>query len=378
MSRPESIKNNTFCPTPWIHASTDSIGYLRVCCICNVSPFSALRKESGVLYNGKKDLIPRNHKLYKEMRAAMISNVRHPLCGQCWEKEKAGLLSQRQINTTIFYTDVMEKAFKLTQKDGTINANDFPIRYYDLRLGNKCNCRCTICSPSNSSMWDGGRVTDWSAELDTPYLKDLIKNLKYADRFYLTGGEPTIVKNNWKLIQLMIDQGHNEHIDLVFNINCVVLTKKMLDIWGKFKGVGLGFSVDGIGEIYEQIRIPAKWETTKKHILLFEEYSHPNTYGAFTLTISSVNILNIIDLFKWCINQKFTKIAKEFHFNLLVRPSDIDIRHIDLEQKRVIVKKYEEFYKWIDENLSPEDIDRCKGPFQGMINTIMVNENETI
>ena len=40
-----------------------------------------------------------------------------------------------------------------TSEDGTIDTEKVPLEYLDLRLGNLCNLKCRICSPSESSLW---------------------------------------------------------------------------------------------------------------------------------------------------------------------------------------------------------------------------------
>ena len=367
----------TFCPVPWIHSSTNSVGDLRVCCVCNVPPFSNLIDERGRRLNAANSLLPRNHPLYKEMRLSILTNKKHPLCKQCWDRERVGLLSQRKTSEEKFFPDVKEKAIKLTKEDGSIREKDFPIRYYDLRLGNKCNCRCIMCNKEDSSMWNRDeKITDWSGNLDTPYLNNLIDDLKHVRRFYLTGGEATVNDNHWKLVDIILNRGHHKHITLDYNTNGVFLTKGMLEIWGKFQCIGIAFSIDGIGKVFEQIRTPAKWDVVKDNLLLFEKESYPNTYAGFAITASSINILNIIDLFKWYSQQGFKKIHLVPHFNILQHPVRLDIMRMDLEQKKEIIKDYEEFYKWIDDNLSLEDASKCKAPFKGMINMMMGNENE--
>jgi len=41
-----------------------------------------------------------------------------------------------------------------------------------------------------------------------------------------------------------------------------------------------------------------------------------------------------------------------------------------LEQKDTIIKEYEEFYTWMDENLSEESSKICKEQFMGIINSM--------
>ena len=372
------MPKNTFCPVPWNHYSVNSRGDLRVCCIGANKPFSYLYKD-GIQLNAERDLVPRNHELYKELRIAMLSGIEHPYCEQCWDRERNKLESNRDTYKDHFYPDVMEQAIKLTKKDGSIDVKDFPISYYDLRLGNKCNCKCITCNDINSSMWDNGKVTDWSGgNFETPYMKELISNLEYIDRIYLTGGETTIIESHWKLLDLLIEKGYNSSVALEYNTNGVVLTKKMLDIWGKFKSVGIGFSIDGMGEVFEKIRYPAKWSTIVKNLKLFEDHAHPNTYSSFAMTVSSINILNVLDFFKWHMSLNFKKIHQYPHFNVLYRPENINIRNIDKEQKLIIAKKYDEFYIWLKDNVPEYDYEKYKGNFAGVINSMMENTNEII
>lgn len=370
MATPESVKHS-FCPIPWIHTSMDSIGNLRLCCMANLAPFSYFRKEDQTRYNAEFDLLPRNHEYSKFVRSEMLKGNKSDMCRQCWVLEDAGLNSNRMSALEHSYPDEIYRAVELTEEDGTIDPKDFPIRYYDLRLGNKCNSRCIICNSENSSMW--GRLVDWShGILETPYLKHLMKNSSTIDRMYFTGGEPMIGKNHWQLLDFFIEEGHAGHIALDYNSNGVVMTKNILDKWKHFKSVGVGFSVDGIGEVYEKIRIPSKWKTIEKNLQLFDDYGHSNTCASFAMTVLSLNILNIIDLFKWYYKKNFKRIYTNPHFNILSRPLDMDIRRIPLEQKHIIKKEYDKFYNWVDENCNEDEyiINAIKTNFSGVINTM--------
>ena len=359
---------DTFCVIPWIHSSTDSLGFLRVCCLCNVKPRSYLL-EDGTPVNASKKFSPRNNVTYKKMRVAMLTGKKYDACKQCWDREKAGLISNRYVNSVSFYSHIKERAIRLTQKDGTINEKDFPVLYYDLRMGNKCNCKCIMCNPNNSSMWSkDGSSSDWCGDLNSPYLTYMIENLKDVHRIYLTGGEVTIIENHWKLLNLIIQKGFSKDIMLDYNVNGVVLKKKMFEVWEQFSHVSLGFSIDGIGEIFEQIRFPAKWENIRKNILYFEEYSGRNTFGIFTITVNSINILNILELFKWYISENLKKIRVVPHFNILTSPMHLSIRNIPPEKKEEVSKEYENFYRWIDQNISSEYASSCRSTFEGIKN----------
>ena len=219
---------HSFCPKPWMHTSMNNRGDLRTCCTINLLPFSFLTKEDETRYNAKTDLFPRNHKYTKILRASMLAGERHPMCRRCWEIEDAGLVSSRFAWQNYFFPGFEEKAIELTQEDGTIDPKDFPIQSYDLRFGNLCNSKCVICGPAISSMW--GEVTDWSdGNLENPYIQELLNSAEHITRLYVTGGEPMINKNHWRLIDTLIQKGHSKNITIDYNTNCVLLTKEMLD-----------------------------------------------------------------------------------------------------------------------------------------------------
>ncbi len=359
--------NKYFCPVPWIHTSMDSTGDLRICCICKYGSASMLKKEDGTSYNAKNDKIPRNHKLYKEMRSLMLKGERHKLCRHCKELEDIKLESNRQ-GYNNRYSEYYDNIIKYTDEDGTINESKIPLVYYDLRLGNKCNCKCIICDKVNSSMW--GSVTNWTdISLDTPYLNELIKNSKNIKNIYFTGGEPTINEHHWKLLDILLENS-STNIELDYNTNGVFLTEDMFKIWRQFKSTGIGFSIDGINETFEKIRSPAKWKTIEKNLKLFDKNGSETIFGIIAATISSINILNIIDLFKWCHTQKFKWIAKEFHFNILHTPTEMNIVNINSVEKERIKKEYEKFYIWIDKNCLPSNVGRIKKGFKGIINAL--------
>ena len=357
--------NNAFCCIPWIHSSMDSNGDLRVCCICKYPPYSYFYKKDGSVYNAKNDKVPRNHNLYKKIRASILKNKRHPLCKHCEELENVGLYSNRQAFNNI-YSKYYEDIIKYTDEDGTIDESKIPLVYYDLRLGNKCNCKCIMCDSCNSSMW--GELNNWTdINLNTPYLIELIQNAKNIKTIYFTGGEPMINEHHWKLLNIFLENSYN-HIVVDYNSNGVYLKEDMFKVWSQFHSVNIGFSIDGINEIFEQIRIPAKWKTVEKNLKLFDKNASESIRASICVTVSSINILNIIDLYKWFIKQNFKWIQNHFHFNILHIPDSIAIGNVDLKEKEMIKIEYEKFYLWLDDNI--QNNNEIKNNFKGIINAL--------
>jgi sulfatase maturation enzyme AslB (radical SAM superfamily) len=148
---------------------------------------------------------------------------------------------------------------------------DYSLAYLDLRLGNLCNLKCRMCSPFNSSqiakehmelekkdeaykvVWAktfgrfDPRITEVQSWFERDYLWDqiidLIPSLK---KVYMTGGEPTLIQNNFKFMNECIRKGRRD-IVLFFNTNCTNVNKKFTSLIGQFGRVNINASVDGSG-----------------------------------------------------------------------------------------------------------------------------------
>ena len=160
----------TFCILPWIHLSTRPNGHLRLCCTANASSAGKTNDkkwggEVGVLKNssGKPanlnttDLITAwNNDFMKTTRQQMLNGEIPASCSKCFKEEKAGHLSKRNWETEYWSKKIdVEKLLDETNKDGSVKPQ---ISYIDLRLGSKCNLKCIMCSPHDSSLW----VNDWN------------------------------------------------------------------------------------------------------------------------------------------------------------------------------------------------------------------------
>jgi organic radical activating enzyme len=66
-------------------------------------------------------------------------------------------------------------------------------------------------------------------------LKQVEKEMEHVDKIYFTGGEPTLIKAHWNLLQKFIDSGHAHHISLDYNTNASSIRDEYFQIWSKFK-----------------------------------------------------------------------------------------------------------------------------------------------
>ena len=127
-------------------------GDVRVCCQANVTPNrGVLRKHDGTAYNAGKDDLQeaRNAELMKTMRSQMLLGEWNEECGRCKQEEEAGLNSRRQYEQ-LNWNYTIDKAMEETDLDGSIEVDETPLKYFDLRFGNFCNLKCRMCGPTDS------------------------------------------------------------------------------------------------------------------------------------------------------------------------------------------------------------------------------------
>jgi organic radical activating enzyme len=367
----------SFCTLPWIHAATNSNGSIRACCqmIYNDKeiPFGNIYKDDGTSLNGSDNINDhRNTKNWKSLRKTMLAGKRHSACKLCWDEEDNNMESKR-MQHNIINESLIEDMLGKTKDDGTINPDDFPISYWDLRFGNKCNIKCRTCGPTDSDQWYG----DWKVLgqgdtfktkdgdtveieeiapnkfktpeifkwVDDSNLWDSIKtNIKKVNRFYFTGGEPTVNLKHRELLDFMIEQDVAKDIVLEYNTNMVGIPESVYAQWSQFKEVNLGMSIDGIYEHFEYIRHPGKWSKVDKSIRKVDsDLRLKNTTASYTVTLSVMNVVHILDMIWWHKEQNYNRVNPNVIIHNLYYPKFYNIVNLPEPTKVIIKNLYADF-----------------------------------
>ena len=306
---PEKIKNS-FCVLPWMHSATTTDGKFKVCCWYRNKNSDIddtfLTDDNGNIMNGETISLDetRNAKQLKEVRKVMLSGVLPDLCFKCKNLEKY-INGSKRTNQNNMYMKYLKDVFEYTNDDGSIDPVDFPVLKYDLRMGNICNCKCVICSSKFSNMH--GPTIDWIKNLDNQYMQDIINSPDILE-IYLTGGETTVMKLHWDFIDRLIELDRAKNIYIKYAINGVIMKEDFVYKWAKFRKSMICFSIDGMGDVYEKIRTPAKWNIVKKNLELFEKLSRdlPQMVGVITPTVCTFNVYAIPELMKWILDKNWT------------------------------------------------------------------------
>lgn len=135
-------------------------------------------------------------------------------------------------------------------------------------------------------------------ESDKFMFGELLADTGKLRELYFTGGEPFINRQLRRILDLLVARGDHERIVLQFNSNLTSLEKGLLDTLATFKHISLAASVDAAGQYYEYIRHPARWPRVAANIGKIGRL--PNVNLTFVPIISAYNVLNIVELCRYC------------------------------------------------------------------------------
>jgi len=381
------MKSKTFCVMPWNSLATNASGVYRIC--CNSTPGkNTIKNEKGEALKIHMHLPSEiwNTYTYTKIRQQMLDGERPEMCSRCFKEEDAGIESARVNWNKKWYKQ--DKEYKVFEEPD--------IQYVDLRLGNLCNLKCRMCNPYSSNQWveewnkvvtkaelvpnfpindeESKRLTNMTWPKNEKTWKSLIEIANTIEEIYLTGGEPTLAIEQYKLFDILIEQNLTKKIKLKYNTNLTNIPKKMLEYWEHFKKIQINASIDAFGELNRYIRYPTAWSSVEKNISRFVEM--PNVEVQLHCTVQTYNILNLSDLFNWMKKYKTIKL----YLNILNHPRSLNIQvlpkelkelaeqrlsaHLDLPKVKEVINYMwaEDFTKYLEEFFNyNETLDNLRG-----------------
>ncbi len=172
-------------------------------------------------------------------RQQMLKGERPEGCSYCWKMEDTGEMSDRHYRSGEPWAMQDFTAIKQNPID-----DRWTPRYVEVNFNNACNFKCSYCSPQFSTTWGKeiavygqyptspphnapehfqGRKRPIPHKEDNPYVTafwkwwpTLYKNLKH---FRMTGGEPMMDNNTYKVFQYIIDNPKEDlHLNVTSNM----------------------------------------------------------------------------------------------------------------------------------------------------------------
>jgi hypothetical protein len=313
--------SSLFCPLPWHSLAIRNDGNYRVCCHANVSEARGLLlNEKDEVLNASEDSleVARNSPTLKNIRSEMLQGKWPSACTRCQREETAGIRSKRIYANEMFNLQGEEEFAKTnTAADGSIDSKEFVLKDLDLRFGNKCNLKCRMCGPSDSSFWYGDYEAIQGREYAAPSTLDWYENPEFwtnlkkdsakLEHIYVVGGEPLLIDRHYEFLNFLISEKCADQVIIEYNTNLTVLPQKALDLWKHFRQVRIGVSLDAWGPLNNYIRHPSKFSVLEKNIETLDQ-TGDNIVVWLASTVSILNFYDLSDLIIWKLGKKFKKV----------------------------------------------------------------------
>lgn len=373
---PESV-----CVMPWVHFHVAQNGLVTPCC---QSPW----KDEDALGDINKQSIEEiwNNSEIRDLRKKMLQGKKDSRCARCFEKEKDGWLSLREISNNDYLnkTDIL----KITDTDGSVN--DLPV-YFDIRFSNACNLKCRICGPWASSQWHSDAIAVGLKDKNTPamtnslnasqlFFDDFENYIDSMQQVYFAGGEPLFMQEHYTILDLLLERNRSD-VKLTYNTNLSKLTYKgtsVLEYWSQFSHVNIAASIDAIGKKGELLRKNMNWDEVRQNIKLIT--SLPNKVEfMISPTVYAMNVYSLPSFHKEMVKDGMIGV-EDFIPTLLVDPAYYNVQILPLEDKDKLKAIYIDHIKWIKSLDAKNQIkfNHCVKQFENIITYLFAKDRSNL
>lgn len=289
----------------------------------------------------------------KQRRREMLSGKRPDECDFCWRVEDNGEISDRVLKSLPEFSSPHHD--KIANLDGD---EDIYPTYVEVSFGRTCNFACTYCGPPFSSKWEQEIKTHgpynvfnhiynpikdeekhYNNNESNPYIDAFWEwfpeAYKHMHTFRITGGEPLLIKDTFKVIDFLIE---NPNPNLEFAINSNACPPG--DLWDRFiekikiltdnkcvKKFDLFTSAEATGDRNDFIRDGMDWDLFVKNVERFLSETR-NTRVIFMAAFNILSLSTFKDLLEWILHLK-----KKYSYHGLFRWLEEEgyTRHADNE-----------------------------------------------
>ena len=322
---------NVYCTAPWNGLTIREDGRVRTCCSGNTS--------LGDLNTQSIQEIEYSEILTQIQQDMQLGRPNLENCKVCVNQQKHSGFATLRDYYNKFYPTI---------------GNQLKLKFLDIRWNNVCNLGCLYCSSMFSSTWADRLNTNSTNSPVKNYQDDLLEWIlersEHVNEIMLVGGEPLLMKQNYKLLirlpeQCQISIITNMSYDLEKNPAMPALLSRPSEkiIWN--------VSIENIGRKFEYVRSGASWDLTKKNLKLLLQH-WPETVG-----INMVyNLFSAFDLCETVQELHSIGIKKINLFNISGN-NTIDVFNMPTEIKQLALQELKSAKDWHINALHPEDRD---------------------
>ena len=333
-----SYNKETFCLAPWYSIYLNSKGDLSPCC-----KFKNPKKTYS--YNKIEEYF--NSTEIEQVRHDLLKGVKNHNCNKCWKDERNGGDSLRLItNRTIALHS------KVNLQEQIDNPKTSNIKSFDLTLGNLCNLKCVMCSPTLSSQLlveaklnntlqrrYGPEVNQ--KDFNWPKGEDFVewcnRYLPEAIHIKFTGGEPFLVPWIYDVIRSIPDEQKSRCV-LHFTTNLTIINDKLFEEFKKFKEVWISVSVEGTRETFEYLRYGHSWAKLSGNIKSILSKKISNLMFKVNHVVQTPSYHSITDMTKF-----FDDLGMEIHPIMLTSPKHYHISSLTKSSKHEFLDQTKDY-----------------------------------
>lgn len=364
--------SSSFCTAKWLQTTLYlQNGYNHSCHHPSPHkiPLEEIEKDPAALHNSQ---------FKKQQRKKMLTGERPSECDYCWKIEDLNkdYFSDRHYKTADYWAwDRFEEI-----SSSNPESNVYP-SYLEVSFSNACNLKCSYCSPEISSKWleeikqygpypipESNQDIEWYKKVgrypykhsdDNPYITAFWKwfpeALPHLKVFRITGGEPLMSKDTWRLFDY-IKYNPQPDLELAINTNLAV-DDKLLDrflseiaaIKDKVKNIDIYTSLESTGIQAEYSRFGLVYENWIKNVRRCLDETSLRISVMTTINILSLpTFLYFIDLImklRCDYNDRFEKNRIPISINYLRWPEHLSVKLLPQEMRseysQQILKKIE-------------------------------------
>lgn len=310
--------SSTFCTAKWLQSTVYLHTGLTHSChhpVAHKIPLDEIKKSAAALHNT----------IYKkEQRQLMLDSKRPTECHYCWNIED---LPSENISDRMFKSTNTEWSFSHLDKIKEVGAKqDLNPTYLEVAFDHTCNFKCMYCSPDISTTWmdeivqHGAYPTsmktgniEWLKEQDrfpikhdqyNPYTEAFWKwwPTLYNDlnTFRITGGEPLLNQNTWKVLE-HINSSPRAELNLAINTNMGVKEKwisKLCDlsnlIGDRINSLDIYTSCEAYGHQAEYIRYGLDYKAFMANVNYLLTHAFEQNRLHFMITFNALSITSFL------------------------------------------------------------------------------------
>jgi len=308
----------------------------------------------------------------KEQRRQMQCGERPSGCEYCWKIEDMGpnFISDRIYKSNIYTQDELNAA-RTSPHDSDVN-----LRTLEIAFDRTCNFACSYCNPAFSSTWvkdlktNGsyqGLVSDgrnhfthvhsssqlYGVEDRNPYVEaffkwwdtDLHKTLR---ELRVTGGEPTMSADLWRLIDWFKANADKSQTKLAINSNLGgkgELIDRLIDARKYLPSLDVYTSCEAVGAPAEYIRDGLDWKYWWDNLC---NLSKENINTHCMMTINALCLSTLPNLILKILNHRVNTSNFDFavfSLNILRFPSFQSPLVLPIEQREECAQALEDIYR---------------------------------